>query len=72
MGVESRRWINENLHKLREKYPNKTIMVCDGRVVKVFDGATDPIHVNEVAREICQGKDWSYTFVSKVEEEYIL
>ncbi len=72
LGVESRKWINENLPKLRGKYPNKTIIVCDGNVVKVFDGTTDPIRVNEVAREICQGKDWSYTFVSEEEEDYIL
>ncbi len=72
MGVESRKWINENLSKLREKYPNKTIIVCDGKVVKVLDGATNPIRMNEVAREICEGKDWSYTFVSGEEEEYIL
>ena len=70
LGVESRKWINENLPKLRGKYPNKTIIVCDGKVVRVFDGAMDPIRVNEMARRICEGKDWSYTFVS--EEEHIL
>ncbi|MCP8309571.1 MAG: hypothetical protein H3Z53_05685 [archaeon] len=72
MGIESRKWINENLPKLRKEYPNKTIIVCDNKVVKVFDGIIDPIQVNEVARQICKGKDWSYTFVSKEEEEYIL
>ena len=72
LGVESRKWINENLLKFREKYPNKTIIVCDGKVVKVFDGTIDPIQVNEVARQICKGKDWSYTFVSEEEEKYIL
>ena len=72
LGVESRKWINENLPKLREKYPNKTIIVCDGKVLKTFDGTIDPIQVNEVARQICKGKDWSYTFVSEEEEEYIL
>jgi len=72
LGIESRKWINENLPKLRLKYPNKTIIVCDNKVVKVFDGITDPIQVNEVARQICEGKDWSYTFVSEEEEEYIL
>jgi len=72
LGIESRKWINENLPKLRLKYPNKTIIVCDNKVVKVFDGIIDPIQVNEVARQICEGKDWSYTFVSEGEEEYIL
>jgi len=72
LGVESRKWINENLPKLREEYPNKTIIVCDSKVVKVFDGTINPIRVNEVARKICEGKDWNYTFVSKEEEEYIL
>ncbi|MDI6847894.1 MAG: hypothetical protein QMD13_02755 [Candidatus Bathyarchaeia archaeon] len=72
MGVESRKWINENLPKLRLKYPNKTIIVCNNRVIKVFDGIIDPIQLNEVARQICEGKDWSYTFVSEEEEEYIL
>lgn len=72
MGVKSRKWINENLPKLREEYPNKTVIVCDGKVVKVLDGAMNPILVNEVARRICEGRDWSYTFISKEEEEYIL
>ena len=72
LGIESRKWINENLPKLRPKYPNKTIIVCNNKVVKVFDGIMDPIQVNEVARQICEGKDWSYTFVSEEEEEYIL
>lgn len=72
MGIESRKWINENLPKLRLKYPNKTIIVCDNKVVKAFDGIMDPIQVNEVARQICEGKDWSHTFVSEKEEEYIL
>jgi len=72
LGVESRKWINENIPNLRIKYPDKTIIVCEGKVVKVFDGAVDPIQINEVAREICEGKDWSYTFLSKDEEEYIL
>lgn len=72
LGVESRKWINENLTKLRLKYPNKTIIVCNNKVVKIFDGIMNPIQVNEVARQICEGKDWSYTFVSEEEEEYIL
>lgn len=38
---------------------------------KVSDEIKDQIQVNEVARQICKGKDWSYTFVSE-EEEYIL
>lgn len=70
--MESRRWINENLPKLREKYPDETIIVCQGKVAKTFDGPMNPIKINEVAREICEGKDWSYTFLSREEEEYIL
>lgn len=46
MGVESRKWINKSLPKL-EKCPNKTIMVCDNKVVKMFDGTIGSIQVNE-------------------------
>ena len=70
--MESRKWVNENLPKLRKEYPNKTIIVCDNKVVKTLEGIVDPIRVNGVARQICKGRDWSYTFLSEEEEEYIL
>jgi len=72
LGLESRKWINEHLPELRRKYPNKTVIVCEGRVVRAIDEPVDPLQVNEVARRLCRGRDWSYTYVSEREEEYIL
>jgi len=57
---------------LRKKYPNKTILVCEGKIIKTMDKPMDPIQINEIARKLCKDKDWSYTFVSEQEEEYIL
>ena len=72
MGLEARKWINQHLPELRMKYPNRTILVCEGRIVKAIDEVLDPIQINRIARKLCEGKDWSYTFVSEQEEEYIL
>jgi len=30
------------------------------------------VEINEIARKLCAGKSWSYTYVSEQEEEYIL
>jgi chromatin remodeling complex protein RSC6 len=38
----------QNLSKLRLKYSNKTIIVCNKKIIKIFDGIVDPIQVNEV------------------------
>jgi len=72
LGFESRKWINKHLSEIRKNYPNKTIIVCEGKVVKTFDEPLDPIKINEIARKLCGDKDWSYTYVSEHEEEYIL
>lgn len=72
MGLESRKWINKHLPELRKKYPNKTIIVCGEAIIETVDSPLDPIQVNEIARKLCKGKDWSYTYVSEHEEEYIL
>jgi len=72
MGLEARKWINRHLSELRKSYPNKTVIVCEGKVVKALDEPLDPVEINKIARELCAGKDWSYTYVSEQEEEYIL
>jgi len=72
MGMEAREWINQHLSELRKSYPNKTVIVCEGRVVKALDEPLDPVEINEIARKLCADKDWSYTYVLKQEEEYIL
>lgn len=72
LGLEARKWINKHLPELRKKYPNKTIIVCEGKIIKTFDKPLDPIQINEIARKLCAGKDWSYTYISEQEEEYIL
>jgi len=71
LGSEARKWINQHLPELRKKYPNKTILVCEGRIIKAVDELLDPIQINRIARKLCEGKDRSYTFVSEQEEEYI-
>lgn len=43
-----------------------------GKVVKALDEPLDPVQINEIARKLCVGKDWSYTYVAEREEEYIL
>lgn len=71
MGVVSRKWIEEHREKLREKYDGKVVIVCEDRVAKVISEPINPIDINEIARKICKGKDWSYTYVCK-KEEYLL
>lgn len=70
--MEARKGINEHLTELRKEYPNKTIIVCEGKVIETIDKPLDPIQINEIARKLCKGKEWSYTYVSEQEEEYIL
>jgi len=72
MGLEAREWINRHLSELRKSYPNKTVIVCEGMVVKALGEVLDPVEINEIARKLCAGKDWSYTYVAEQEEEYIL
>ena len=72
MGLEARKWINRHLSELRRSYPNRTVIVCEGRVVQAFDEPLDPVDIKEIARKLCARKDWSYTYVSEQEEEYVL
>jgi hypothetical protein len=71
MGKISRRWINEHREELKDKYDDKIVLVCEGKVTKVLDGSVDAIEINEIARKICKDKDWSYTYVCR-EEEYLI
>jgi hypothetical protein len=69
--MEPRAWINKNIKELKSKFVGKTIIVCDNKVVKIFDGLINPLKINEVAREICKDK-WCYTYFQENEEEYLL
>ena len=82
MAPKSYEWIQKHRDKLRERYDGKTIIVCENKIVKVFDDAVDPITIYDEAIQICSlrspttssygsGKDWSYTYVGG-EEEYLL
>jgi len=73
LSTDSRAWINQHLPELRKKYPNKTVLVCEGKIIKTIDKLLNPIEINKIARKLCPpGKDWSYTYVAEQEEEYIL
>ena len=41
MASKSYEWIQKHRDKLREKYDGKTIIVCEDKIVKVFDDAVD-------------------------------
>jgi hypothetical protein len=71
MVSKSYEWIQKHRDKLQEKYDGKTIIVCEDKIVRVFDDAVDPITIYDEAIQICGGKDWSYTYVGG-EEEYLL
>ncbi len=69
--MKPREWVNKHREELREKFVEKTILVCEGRVVKVFDGPVNPLRINEEARKICK-EAWCYTYLPESEEEYLL
>ena len=71
MGELSRRWINKNRKKLEKMYDGKTVIVNKNKVIKVFEGAANPLKINDIAREICRNNDWSYTYLGG-EDEYLL
>jgi len=71
MAFKSYQWIQKHRKELREKYEGKVVIVCEDKIVKVFDDAVDPITINDVAEQICGDKDWSYTYLGR-EEEYLL
>jgi len=71
MSSRSYEWIRQHRQQLHEKYDGKTIIVCEGKVVKVLEDAVNPLVVNRLADQICVGKDWAYTYVGG-EEEYLL
>jgi uncharacterized protein (DUF2267 family) len=71
MGINTRKWINAHREELKRKYPNKTVIVCENKVIKVLDDPIDPIEINRIARKLCKGKEWSYTYLEE-KEEYML
>lgn len=71
MGKNSRMWIEKHRRQLEEKYDNKMLIVSEDKILKVLDSSVDPDEINEIARSLCKGKDWSYTYVCK-KKEWIL
>lgn len=71
MGINTRKWLKEYRNELKRKYPNKTVIICEGRVLKVIDASMDPIEINKIAKELCGGKERSYTYLED-KEEYLL
>ena len=69
--LKPREWVNKHGKELREKFIGKTIIICEGRVMKIFDGPVNPLKINEYARKICK-QEWCYTYLPKSEEEYLL
>lgn len=65
MGEVSRKWIDLHREELRQKYDNKTVIVSEDKIVEVLDGAVSPVEVDEIATEICDDEDWSYTYLCK-------
>ena len=69
---KSHDWIEREKGKLRIKYPNKVILVCECEVIKVFD---TPVDIREIFKEsdrMCKGKDWSWALIEAGEVEVIL
>lgn len=71
MGTNSRAWINRHRRELEEKYPGKVLIVREDEIVKVLDPSVGILEINDLAAELCPGRDWSYTFLCR-EEECIL
>lgn len=69
--MKPRKWVNEHREELRKEFVGKTVLVCEDRVVKVFEGPINPLRINEEARRICK-KEWCYTYLPESEEEYLL
>ncbi|MBC8492733.1 MAG: hypothetical protein H8D43_03025 [Chloroflexi bacterium] len=71
MGAKSRAWINEHRYELEQKYPGKIVIVREDEIVEVLDTPVGILEINDLAAELCQDRDWSYTFLCR-EEECIL
>ena len=70
-NLQPREWVNKHREQLKEKFNNKTVLICANKVVKVFDGPADPVKINKEAKKICK-KPWCYSYLHKSEEEYLL
>ncbi len=69
--MNPREWINLHREDLRRQFTGKTIIVSGNKVVKVLDGATDPLSINKKVKKL-HLRDWSYTYLPKSEDEYLL
>lgn len=68
MNTKNRVWIRKHRKELEEKYQDKVLIVCENKVVRVLDSNIGILDINDIAKRICEGKDWSYTFACRDEE----
>jgi hypothetical protein len=67
--LKSREWLNNNERYLKRWYRGKTIVVCNGQIIKSFEGISTAEEINKFARKHCKGKDWCYMYLPTKEEE---
>lgn len=70
--TKSYQWIKSHQKELQKKYPEKIVLVCECKVVKVFDLSVRIRKIFKEADKLCKGKDWSWAYISPAEESYIL
>ena len=61
---ENRCWIETNRKELERQFPNKVIIVCNQKVVRVLDVPVSVMLINDLADEICLEKPWDYAYLS--------
>lgn len=71
MGKSSK-WIETERETLRKRYPDKVIIVCECKVMKVFDTDVKIREVLEEANRLCKGKDWAWIDLPAKESSMIL
>lgn len=69
---KSQEWIERERETLRKKYPNKVILVCECKVIKVFGHRASIREIFNEADRLCKGKDWAWTDLPAKECEMIL
>lgn len=71
MAIDSRDWLESHRKELERKYDGKTVIVCEGKIVKVLNGAVNPIKVNEIAEKDYKNRNWCYSYLC-YKKDYLL
>jgi hypothetical protein len=69
---KSHDWVERERANLRKKYPNKVILVRECEVIKVYDATIDLRKIFEEADKLCEGKDWTWSYIDFGDGEVIL